>query len=103
VAALYSTRLYGNPSLNGTATLPAVPAGVIWIVRDIAFFGFPAAPAGEFVEVVSQGIIFYGQLTPTVGYLHWEGRQVLEEGDELSITTNTDSTVLVSGYVLSAP
>ena len=103
MATLYSTQLYSNGSLNGVDTLSPVPAGYIWIVRQVTFFAATVSPAGCFANINGGGMIFYGEVTASAPYIDWSGRHVLEAGDELSITTNVSTLVLVSGYVLTAP
>ena len=102
MAALYSTRFYESGSLNGVATIGTVPAGFIWIVRDISFFlDAIGGPYGTFISDGGGGVVFYELLSSGSPYAHWEGRQVLLEGDTLYATTNAQTAVMVSGYVLS--
>lgn len=104
MAALYSTRFASISSLNGVRSLGVVPAGFIWIVRDIAFFlEAIGGPYGTFISDGTGGIVFYQAISSSAPYAHWEGRQVFPAGDELFATTNAASAVMVSGYVLTAP
>ena len=104
MAALYSTRFYEAPALNGVATIGTVPVGSIWIVRDISFFMYSiGGPYGTYISDSGGGVVFYELMSSGSPYAHWEGRQVLLAGDTLYATTNAPTAVMVSGYVLTAP
>jgi hypothetical protein len=103
VAQVYSHQFYADGTLNGVASAGVVPGTEVWIVRDIEFV-LPAleGPAGTFVWLASGALIVYKILTGPE-WFQWQGRAVLEPGDELMITTNATTSVLVSGYVLTLP
>lgn len=101
-------RVYSQRLLHGGATASVsaiVPAGYLWVVRDVAIFTGGEEIDDEFNLAVAGAVIYYGGYSPsTWAYYHWEGRQVCNEGDELEFTATGEVWyVLVSGYALSLP
>lgn len=108
MAKLYSARLLGG---GATASLDeVVPAGVVWVVRDavLYFDGASSSDAYNLAVLAAAGftaVIDAGQVAGgSQETIHWEGRQVLVEGDHLHFSASTVNWyVLVSGYVLTLP
>jgi hypothetical protein len=107
MGVVYSTRFRRISSPLGAYTVP-VPAGVVWVVRDIVATLIPPASglsqlivygsAGEpwvYWQVASSGI--------TQSFL-WDGRQVLNATESFQIFAGGNvQGVAVSGYQLTTP
>ncbi len=102
----YSKRFYRAHGLNGTDTSGAVPAGKIWIVRDIdSYSSSGASPQVWWVKLNTTGIPFatFKLAAFSQDGVQWRGRQVLVEGEVITIDTNTYTVdIMISGYELSA-
>lgn len=97
------TRLLGSSSWSaavGSVELATVPAGEVWIVRNISLMCDSAAAMGVWLDHGGLKWIVRVQ-APTALTTHtYEGRQVLVAGDRLGFqATGGSGTVLVSGYV----
>jgi len=102
LAASYSHRLFsGSVPAGSQTTVLQVPNGETVVVRDLeVFLGTPdtlcnvqAGPTGSF------GIIFYSAANTGSSYQQWQGRVVLEEGDELALYSSSTGTLMyISGY-----
>jgi hypothetical protein len=105
MARLYSTRLMASEGA-ADALFEEVPAGFIWVVRDIVLT-FDGADSADGYQVGVQGKapILLGQVAGgNVEQFHWTGRQVMEAGETLAFTASTlNWYILVSGYQLSTP
>jgi hypothetical protein len=109
MASVYSTQFFAGSLPNGGSSGPlVVPAGQLWIVRDIS--GVLDGPTfANQLGVRAAGVYFYGFVinpgtTPPVAF-HWEGRTVVSSGETLQVD-NAGSAfidVIVSGYVLALP
>lgn len=102
--ALYSTRFAALVNQTSDVALE-VPAGYVWIIRDLDVvevtfagdhvFAFRGS-AGQDIWLVQSGT------TVASSVFQWRGRQVLEPGDELVLHVESGEwDVTVSGYVLS--
>jgi hypothetical protein len=93
----------------GGSLLGTVPAGFIWIVRSATFFNGEAWSVGLFGCWLTTGTgVFFagvGQADAQGNRVYtWEGRQVLESGENLLASASDDFwSVVVSGYELSTP
>jgi hypothetical protein len=98
-----------NPGSPATGVFP-VDAGYVWVVRDIdCWCDDPTPPhaADGFRLSTSGGTVIWElgatQATTRRPY-HWEGRQVMEDPDDLFITTSDSFwSVRVSGFKLILP
>jgi len=110
-------QLYTLAIANGTSVVPGYtslntcPDGFIWVVRDISVY---------FTDDLIESELVYWRFTIGGGSLpfwaprpasmqssrtyHWEGRQVINQGDDVGVETNlTDFGYSVNGYQLSTP
>lgn len=104
----YSTRFAAAELATETTTLYTVPADYVAVVRDLELYGNVASDAEVALEITAPGplTIIWFVVNPLVpgAWDHWEGRVVLNAGDELvAVTTVNGVHVTVSGYLLSAP
>lgn len=100
---VYSTVFIAESALVlSTAT---VGAGEVFIVRDIDIVSFSAL-AATFLAYDAATVTFFSYTFPAGSassqWAGWRGRQVLLEGDKLTITATQPISARVSGYVLSA-
>jgi len=104
VATVHSSQFWAGPVSTSSVSSGAVPPGFIWIVRDVTAV-FVASSSDE-LQVISEvsGVGWFFDQSDTDRMGHWEGRQVLYEGDSLSlVSVASDWLVGVSGYILSLP
>lgn len=105
---VYSTQFLSNTVFGNHTESYTVPAGYRAVIRDISGVGV----AGDTETLIYQiaaadaGII-QRQLPPLLTrQIHWEGRVVLNPGDEISVNVTGAASVsqwTVSGYLLQAP
>jgi hypothetical protein len=108
MSKVYSTRFIGSGAVDSVSE--TVPSGVLWVVRDAILF-FDGANSNDGYSLSAYfvgggaGVIQSGQSTAgEILLVHWEGRQVLNAGDELEFSASTlNWYVMVSGYVLTLP
>jgi hypothetical protein len=105
---VFSEELYSLPfGSTGGFNSPAVAAGFRWIVRDIVVLWSAAAwmAPGQIQLLDNENsVLFWSDVDAGGGseLLHWEGRQVLDEGDQINVSiTNPGASLRVSGYILS--
>lgn len=107
---VYSRLLWEeNPGHGGLFTSDPVPAGYVWVIKDIV------ALASSIEQEILAGLQFFDQAGVLVwgvaypfavpGRLeHYWGMQVLESGDQLEASTpDLTWSWRVSGYVLTLP
>jgi len=108
MARLYSKRLLAGGATDSLSA--TVPPDVVWVVRDsiLYFDGVSSSDAyallGELVGgatvVIQRGQVAGGSEET----IEWQGRQVLESGDQLVFGASTANWyVIVSGYELTLP
>lgn len=108
MSAVYSRRFYaGHIAPDGALTLATCPTGVVWIVRDVVIGTVTNNVSGQvalyIVSGSAQGDIRRWATIAGLTTEEWQGRQVLEEGDQLRVFNSSDElSILVSGYELSA-
>lgn len=97
----YTKRLYFAIE-TARSVSAAVPAGMIWVVRDIDCV--PGMDVAMTVAVgVAPGLWFWvAHLDNLSGVRHgqWQGRQVLEAGEMLDVYATAQATFMVTGYEL---
>lgn len=107
MAGIYSIRMAGGPiTTTGGVQVAVVPAGTTWIVRDISITNVaPTDMAQVLVYVLlpaGNADIFRVPGIPAHGFVQWQGRQVLNQGEELWLyQTESTSRLMVSGYQLA--
>lgn len=104
--AVYSTQFLADYPWGSDVSF-TVPAGYIAIVRSIDLFQGGGSGGHELQVYLgySSAVVFNVPSSAAGASYHWEGRQVLEQGDEL-IATNPSAgpaSVLASGYLLTTP
>ena len=105
--ALYSTQaLFHNPGSGAHNTTYTVPAGHVFVVRDIS----AACDVASSIYVYcgdggpANANLIYGPATPVGAILHWEGRVVLNAGQTITVEQDGGQfTAIVSGYLLTSP
>lgn len=107
---LYSKLLAAIAGGTGTTTVGPVPAGFIWIVRDVDGVGNGSGAAGtlylELIDPSAAIVIFAAFDLPATGNTNtpWRGRQVLPEGWSLRVLpAGAYWQGAISGYQLSSP
>lgn len=107
----YSTLFYEGANYGGPTIVYTVPAGYLIVVRDILINGqlAPVGTSGQYADVRIAGLnipLFsarYPDFFSGVTYA-WEGRQVLNAGESLSVFTSDGSPgakFRISGYLLT--
>lgn len=104
---VYSRRFIAQSGI----TLPlrqAVPAGKLWILRDLdARVTAGSLPAALFVGSGTPDLYFIvlPWTSSTTESVQWSGRQVIPAGAELLLTVSSGSTwsAAISGYELTLP
>lgn len=107
--AVYSKQLWVLDNVTGFITGPSVPAGKVWILRDIMVINFQdqTMPVGPFwVGSTNVRFIFAMGNGRMHGFtpVEWHGRVVLNAGEQLHVSlTGPFWCVYVGGYELTSP
>jgi hypothetical protein len=102
MAPIYSTKLvnadYPTPY---SAVVYTVPVGARVVVTNIDYF--TSGPSGTYFTVkLGAGYVIWTQNAANVSQmLRWEGKQVLNAGDTISIINGNVATLDITGYVLT--
>jgi hypothetical protein len=107
MANIYSARLLASAALLGVETV-TVPAGEVWIVRDLDIVVTTPPTATQSVNAFISALCYLGAwpFTILMSYpvtVQWRGRAVLTAGDTLGFGTTLVASVAAHGYVLTAP
>ena len=101
---MYSHRFFAGKGVASQID-EHVPAGVLWIVRDVDVYC--NAPLGgarfTFMGELGQAIWTAVWAPNTTSAQQWRGRQVFETGTLFSVKADEPTDVTVSGYVLTLP
>jgi hypothetical protein len=106
---VYSIRILATGGLIPSSGVigPVVPAGVVWVVRDIdAAAAGSTSPSQLLVIAQTLGILWNVQLPANVngGYEGWRGRQIYAEGEQVGVQSLAGQwSVAISGYQLTLP
>jgi hypothetical protein len=106
MAAVFSRVLAHLEALPGGSTAFTVPAGRVYVVRDIDWYQSQVAAAA--VIRASEGIanlFWFAGAMPVTRYsgFQWRGRQVFQAGMVLQLWADASTTIArVSGYEFSA-
>lgn len=109
---VYSVRLWSMNTASGgpTFTGPQVPAGFVWVVRDVRMVvaNVPANNIAAAITLSSGGTLYiasspaYGSV-PGILY-EWHGRAIVNTGENLVAHTSSPNwDMTVDGYQLSLP
>jgi len=101
---VYSAVFYAASGISSPVTMFTVPAGEVWVVRDIDAYNNAGASMSDiyFVDSVSNGTFFYGKVAAaSKDTVQWRGRQVFTFGGGAYVNPNGSNwDVRVSGYRL---
>lgn len=104
---VYSTQFIDDTILGGHSDTYVVPTGFRAVVRDVSgvFSTTGTFTASVATDVDGDTFQFQGYVPNTGGPFHWEGHAVANDGQGITFTVNGTgaATVVVSGYLLSAP
>lgn len=108
-AYVYSLRIFASGGLSpGAGTVgPIVPAGLVYIVRDIDAFDNSAGSSDNLVVFNQVGGVLVSWIGPSIasiGGYQWRGRQVYNEGEQVAVRSFVGTwTIAISGYQLTLP
>lgn len=103
VIPVYSVRFFAEHGLNGTVTY-TVPAGFKAVLRDLdAYNGGGVISTSVFLEGNNGQSIWSDSSSAQAKVSQWRGRQVIEPGETITLTTTGAWDITVSGYLLSLP
>ena len=101
---VYSTRFLEEAGFTGSAAF-LCPGSDVLVVRDIDVVCF--AGSGVTIEAgLGGGAVFWSlTINPTVTPVwgSWRGRQIINPGEQLVISTDAPADFMASGYLLSLP
>jgi hypothetical protein len=104
VAPNYTKPLgYGVLAAAGTSSTFTVPAGKVWVIRDVEI-GLVSTTVGSVLlgSSVTNLHLWNAPVTTTTTYLQWQGRIALNTGDGFAIRfTTCFGYFYVTGYELS--
>jgi hypothetical protein len=104
---LYSQVVIDQHSSSDLSASYLVPAGYVFIVRDmVAFSSTTTSTGGVVVQSSGSGAFLWYVGTPAgaTETLQWQGRQVIEGGDTVTcdVYGAAGTSIRVSGYLLSS-
>lgn len=104
----YSTQFIAGTPTPSTPLEYIVPELYVAVIRDVEVWLSSGAPLTVYVAAVKPGpltvAISVFDVTGGATSQQWKGRAVLNAGDTLEAAVSAGAaTVLVSGYLLSAP
>jgi hypothetical protein len=106
---VYSVRHFSAGGLTaGAGTVgPVVPAGFVWVVRDIDALEITGSTPAQ-MEVLNpnfQPFWFIDRNFPQVGAnFQWRGRQVFQAGEQIGFKAFSGTwSIMCSGYSLTLP
>jgi hypothetical protein len=105
--SVYSERFFGGELTATDSQIAVVPAGSIWILRDLELLNLGVAGADcSIYAVMSPGgtaTVFRANAVPQYEWRQWEGRVVLNAGDTVHASfTAGPMQLIVSGYSFPA-
>lgn len=106
---VYSIRIFAAGGLNAAAGVvgPIVPAGHVYVVRDIDALEISGTRPAEFFFASQVGVSvqnFFVATTADPGNIQWRGRQVYNEGERVAFSVFTGLwSIACSGYDLTLP
>lgn len=104
MSTVYSTQFIVEHGLNGTAAFTC-PSGLVMVVRDMDIWNGAGGISSAFLKGGAGQAIWARHWATGDGASHeeWRGRQVILEGQDVSVQTDLAMDVSVSGYLLSLP
>jgi hypothetical protein len=107
--AVYSLRIFATGALSpGAGTVgPIVPAGLVYVVRDIDAFDDTAGASDNLIvfnQLSGVLISWQGPSLAANGNYSWRGRQVYNEGEQVAFRAFVGTwAIACSGYQLTLP
>jgi hypothetical protein len=106
---VYSTRFIAQAGLSGTGSSVVVPAGRVYVVRQLTMYSSPllAQVAAFFEDDATGAALFSSRFTPDAGgWVGFYGALVFEEGNgfhfQVNSSTGDAADVYAGGYDLQA-
>lgn len=105
--SIYSTQFFAGSLASGTEVLYTPPGTDILVVRDLELYGNYAASTQVSLAIGVSGsprayFFFQNPLDPGK-WVQWQGRVVIEPGQQLlSVTGEAGATLIASGYLFSS-
>jgi hypothetical protein len=103
----YSSRLYLGPLPTTQGVLYTCPTGVVTVVKDVELYQWSGGALFLYIAVKSGPAVgtFAGSQVPSsTSSYQWQGRVVLNAGDELlGLSPTANNQCIISGYQLSGP
>jgi hypothetical protein len=101
--SVYSQRFAVTNSVTNWVELATVPADELWILRDIELVNSGTAEASliqmSLESPGGQAIFLTAQNVPVLAHVQWEGRIVLNAGDQFwANCVGSTASITVSGY-----
>jgi hypothetical protein len=101
----YSTRFFIGAMPTAQGVLYTVPAGFTVVLRDIELYQYSGGSGLYYLAISAAGsnaIVYAVTAAPTASSYHWDGRVVMNAGDELlGQAAAANNQVVVSGYLLA--
>lgn len=108
-SAVYSLRLFAAGGLTSAAGTvgPVVPAGLVYVLRDIDALEITGTRPAEWFLAGQTGVSivnFFISAAADPGNTQWRGRQVYNTGERIGFTVATGTwSIAASGYQLTLP
>lgn len=98
----YTIRMLGGLATPAAGLEATVPAGYVWVIRDISALAAQAGSINVCVLIAGQAFIWGVTSLTAEASVSWSGRQVANAGEQLqAITQGQNTYFLVSGYQLA--
>jgi len=103
-STIYSAQFDVQHALAGSGPVLVVPAGDIFVIRDLEM-SVGATLGTELFLLVDLAVVvgFQTGVTTERTWYHWDGRIVVNAGQGLSVGSDGVADWVLSGYVLTAP
>jgi len=103
MATIYSTRFAIGAVTAAVANVYTVPAGFVAVVRCLSLVVNVTGATANVRTTAGAGQIFAFTSTVPGQWAGWDGRQVVNAGETITVTASTGSTCdyFISGYLLS--
>src|SRR5579864_3139287 len=106
---VYSIRIFATGGLTAAAGTvgPTVPAGLVYVLRDIDAYETTGTVGANFVVLNQTRGWLWGGFRATSSALEtpqWRGRQVYAEGEQVGFLVGSGTwAIAASGYQLTLP
>jgi hypothetical protein len=103
LARLYSAQLIANEEWIGSAGPYTIPAGYVWVIRDISIINYSLDIDDVTVYIGSGPVIYSNNDIFAEGWVHEVGRWVVLAGQQVLLQASQNTGILISGYQLTTP